>query len=99
MTQDSKNFEAIVFDFFDVIYADAFKRWLASKGFKREGSFKQASEDLDRGIIDAMGFRQRLADITGKTQQQVIDELESFHILNEEILPLLKKLGKHYQIG
>lgn len=92
-------YKVILFDFFDVIHTDAFKHWVIDKGLKREGSLEQASIDLDSGTIDVQGFRKRLAEIAGITSEQVHEELISYHRLNDEIIPLLDKLGTNYQLG
>ncbi len=92
-------YQAIIFDFFDVVYADATKRWRKSKGIKMEGSARQASIDADLGLISVAEFYQRLADIAGVSVKQMQAELEEHRILNSEILPLIKKLGKHYKVG
>lgn len=91
--------EAIIFDFFDVVYADAFKRWLAKRGLKREGALKQASEDMDSGKIDLQECEKIIAGLAGISVEQFEAELEEYRILNEEMVPLLKKLGENYQIG
>jgi HAD superfamily hydrolase (TIGR01509 family) len=92
-------YKAILFDFFDVIHADGFKRWRASRGISYNGSYRQASVEMDSGKIDDVEFKKRVAAAAGITVAQFEAELESHRILNHEILPLIGKLGENYQIG
>ncbi|HSW79183.1 MAG TPA: HAD family phosphatase [Candidatus Saccharimonadales bacterium] len=92
-------YKAILFDFFDVIHADGFKRWLASREIPREGAMEQASVAMDSGKITEFEFENRIAEIAGISREQLMIELDSYRILNQEILPLMGKLGENYQIG
>lgn len=52
--------KAIIFDFFDVIRADAFHAWMRNHGFTRDDEAGRASERKDTGQIDQEEFCRQL---------------------------------------
>ncbi len=94
-----KTYKAILFDFFDVVHADGFKRWMKDRGIVWEGYILQANIDMDCGKIDETEFLKRVAGLVGHTPKQFEAELKSYEKLNDEIIPLIDKLKEIYKIG
>ena len=92
-------YEAIIFDFFDVIHNDPFQRWLKSRGLKREGDLHQASVEMDKGLITPKEFLKRLGALTNTDPAKVEQEMASFHGFNDEMIALINDLVAHYQVG
>lgn len=92
-------YKAIIFDFFDVIHTDHQKAWLAKKGFKREGGFAEASDQLDRGEIDSETYYQRYAHHGGSTPKKVKEEFQEGSKIDNEVVQLIRNLKDRYRLG
>ncbi|MBI2588781.1 HAD family phosphatase [Candidatus Saccharibacteria bacterium] len=92
-------YKAIIFDFFDVIHTDHQKAWLAKYGYKREGGFAEASDQLDSGQIDQEIYFQRYAQHSGSTPEKIKQEFKDLSKIDNDIVKLIKKLKSHYKLG
>lgn len=92
-------YKAIIFDFFDVIHADPFKRWLESRGLQREGAMHEASVALDKGLITNEEFLRRISDVCGLPPKSVQEEFSRHHIFDPGVITLVKTLASAYQVG
>ena len=92
-------YKAIIFDFFGVIQADPYQRWLSKRGLKREGPFADASNAVDKGFITGQEFFERLSELSGDPVDNVKTAFFEDKFLDEGILDLIKKLKEEYKIG
>lgn len=92
-------YQAIIFDFFGVIQADPYKKWLNKHGLKREGPYAEASDLADRGDITKDQFHARLSELSGEPIKEVetafYDPLEA----DATLISFIGKLHKKYKIG
>lgn len=89
--------KVIIFDFFDVIRTDGFKRWLRHYGYEHTGDMLRATEMHDRGEHSDKEFFQNLANITNQTAEQVEQELEANNELNESLVDYIKRSERQIQ--
>lgn len=92
-------YKAIIFDFFDVIHADPFQRWLKSHGWKREGPMHDASVEMDKGLIDGAEFLRRVSAECGLPPDQVQAEFDSHKVFDQDMIAVVKALTKDYRVG
>lgn len=92
-------YQAVVFDFFDVIGGDPFKRWLKVNGFERAGEFEESSRLVDIGHISEHEFYQRLSELSGKTVKSVEEAFAEAKFIDKEVVELVEKLSKNYKTG
>lgn len=89
--------KVIIFDFYDVIHGDPYKRWLERRGLKREGRYRQLSYDLDVGKINSDQFIEELSQLSSESPVAVIKEFESVAKVDLNIVDLIDKLHKKYR--
>ena len=92
-------YKLILFDFFGVIRTDAYKAWLSRNDYPYEGHFREASRQMDTGIIDGKGFLQQLSDLTGQSPQDIYNEMESAVSVDIKVIKLIKNLKNSYKLG
>lgn len=90
--------KAIIFDFFDVIHRDPFNHWLKQNGLARSGAFEKSSELVDLGEISETEFYRQLGEASGQPAASVAASFAET-LIDNEMLTLLEKLGRKYQIG
>lgn len=87
--------KAIIFDFFGVICSDEY--WDAVKHTEgRTEEFLALADDVSLGKISWPAFVARLAERTGKTEQELLDGYAS-QKLNPQFLALIEKLHGRYK--
>lgn len=91
--------KAIIFDFFGVIQADPYERWLNRHGLKREGPYAAAADDMDRGQITRPEFLERLNSLSGQTLDQIKSDFSEGIALDASLVELIRKLSGSYKIG
>jgi HAD superfamily hydrolase (TIGR01509 family) len=91
--------QAIVFDFFDVIYTDALAAMLRRRSLSREGAIADASRRVDTGQISNDKFFELLADAFGESVADLHTEALSYSTLNQDLIPLIEHLSKEYRVG
>lgn len=92
-------YEAVIFDFFDVIRTDAYKAWLGMHGYKREGVFLDTVDRMDRGEIKLHEFLAKLSEVTGQPADEIFEEMETGAVLDHEVVALIEKLRTKYKLG
>jgi epoxide hydrolase-like predicted phosphatase len=89
--------KAIIFDFYDVIHGDPYKRWLESRGLKREGIYHELSYDLDVGKIDVDQFIEELSRLSSETPVSILKEFDEVAKVDADMVDLIDKLHKKYR--
>lgn len=92
-------YKLIIFDFFDVIHSDPFKRWLKQYGYRREGGFEESSRLVDLGEISEQEFYKRLAELSGQTLQSVQEIFGEIDLIDESMVSLIEELKSNYKIA
>lgn len=92
-------YKAIIFDFFGVIQADPYQRWLSKRGLKREGPFADIANAMDRGFITREDFFERLSELSSDTVENVRKTLYDEKFIDEELVKLISLLKQKYKIG
>lgn len=91
--------KAIIFDFFGVIQADPYERWLNKHGLKREGPYAEAADVMDMGQITKLEFLERLSSLSGQPIEQVKSDFSEGIALDGSLVEFIKELGGRYKIG
>lgn len=92
-------FTCILFDFFDVIRTDGYKRWLEARDIELEGPYVTITERFDAGIITLEGFFEELAAIEGLDAKEIKAEQETYSNINYGVLKIIDELHGPYKIG
>lgn len=92
-------YNALIFDFYDVLYTDSYKAWLTKNGLDRAGPYRHASELLDKGKIEWDEFIALIADASGQTAAEVTSNFRTMNTLDYKLVDLLKSLHKNYPLG
>ncbi|HEX5455841.1 MAG TPA: HAD family phosphatase [Candidatus Saccharimonadales bacterium] len=91
--------KAIIFDFFGVIQADPYERWLNRHGLKREGPYAEAADIMDRGRITRPEFYERLSEISGQSLDKIQSDFSEGIALDGSLVEFIKTLSSRYKIG
>jgi len=92
-------FTTFVFDFYDVIRIDPYKKWLNDHGFTRDGEFYDIAARYDRGMIDFDELMQGLAELSGQTTQQVDSAFKSANNFDDDVIDVIEKLSLDFKVG
>jgi epoxide hydrolase-like predicted phosphatase len=92
-------YKAVIFDFFDVIHGDPFKRWLKTNGLERSGDFEASSQLVDLGHISEDEFHERLSRLSGTSLAGVKEIFDDRSVIDKDMVRLVKELRGHYKIG
>lgn len=92
-------YKAVIFDFFDVIHGDPFKRWLKTNGLERSGDFEKSSQLVDLGHITEDEFHERLSRLSGRSLSGVKEVFDDRSVIDKDMVQLVKKLRIHYKTG
>ncbi|HET7672932.1 MAG TPA: HAD family phosphatase [Candidatus Saccharimonadales bacterium] len=92
-------YKAVIFDFFGVIHADPYQRWLNKHGFKRGGEFADLSDMVDKNLITWQEFFQRLSALSKQTEAEIKEAFYDDRMIDESLVNLIKELKKSYKIG
>lgn len=87
-------YDAIIFDFFDVLCPDDFKAWLQRHGYEKEGEFLRASEDLDHGHITPDEFFIRLSELSGQEVEALKLDFKRPPVVDKMVLDVVRQLRK-----
>lgn len=85
----------IIFDFFDVFRTDAYKAWLKTNSFKREGGFAEVSNLSDAGKITGEQFFERISKLAGREVTPC--EMDATAILDTAMTAFARELHKTYR--
>lgn len=89
----------IIFDFYDVIRIDPYKKWLNDHGFSREGKFYDIAARHDRGMISFEDFIQELSRLSGESPDQVDSAFKTANNFDEDVIVLIESLAVNFKIG
>lgn len=92
-------YKAIIFDFFGVIHADPYQRWLNSHGLKREGGFAEASNLTDKNLITWPEFFEKLSSLSGQPIPEIKEAFYQEKQIDEAVINLIKQLRGNYKLG
>ncbi len=90
---------SLLFDFFDVIRVDPYKKWLADNNYKREGYWYDAAADYDRGIITREEFIELLSKESGQSADDINTAFRSTNIFDDDVIDLITRAGDAYKVG
>jgi epoxide hydrolase-like predicted phosphatase len=93
-------YRLIIFDLFDVIHSDPFKRWLKKGGYKRgETRFKETSRLVDVGDISEQDFYKQLSSLSGQSLQSVQAVFNDMQLIDKDMVTLIDALHASYKTG
>lgn len=88
------HYDAVIFDFFDVLCPDDFNAWLQRHGYEKEGKFLRASEDLDHGHITPDDFFVRLSQLSGQEVEALKLDFKRPPVVDKMVLDIVRQLRK-----
>lgn len=94
--------KAIIFDFAGVVATEGYIAWLSENidDFKKTKQFYlDLSYKSDSGLISSDEFTAVLAQKSGIAKKEIWPQIFNKIIINPQMLKLLKKLRKKYQLG
>lgn len=91
--------KAIIFDFYDVIRADAYKIWLNKHNYKLEGEFLETAQKLDSGKITFDEFINHLNVLTGQSSDSILEAMNDNLGVDYKIIEIINQLRDKYKIG
>lgn len=91
----------LIFDFFGVICKNPHESWYANhadiksklEDYRRDNEYK-----ADLGQLDEAEYIKGLADITGIAPEDITAELESYHVIDQDVVNLIRSLKPKYKI-
>lgn len=86
-------YQAVIFDFFDVIHQDPLRSWLERHNQERLPQLNTLCNDLDCGRINYADYVQRLADHLGTNAKQLACEF-GLSTLNHEVVAIIESLHR-----
>lgn len=92
-------YRAIIFDFFDVIHSDPYRRWRNKYDIEHAGEIEKINQMVDRGEINEKGFYEKLAAATGQSYEQVAEVFADKSLIDPQVVALIKSLKNNYKIG
>ncbi|HEX5797417.1 MAG TPA: HAD family phosphatase [Candidatus Saccharimonadales bacterium] len=92
-------YRAIIFDFFGVIQADPYQRWLNKHNLKREGEFAEASDMADKNLITWQEFFNKLNELSGEPVESIREAFYEDKTIDEELIKFIKTLKNNYKIS
>jgi putative hydrolase of the HAD superfamily len=92
-------YKAVIFDFFDVLHGDPFKRWLKANNLERSGEFERSSQLVDLGHITEDEFHERLSRLSGTSLAGVKEIFDDRSVIDRDMLRLVKRLRRQYKTG
>lgn len=92
-------YTTFLFDFYDVIRIDPYKKWLNDHSFTRDGEFYDIAARYDRGMIDFEELLQGLGELSGETSEEVDRAFKAANNFDDEVIALIEKLAIDFKIG
>ena len=90
-------YKAVLFDCFDVLFPDHCREWLAAHGLDRKGAYAELSRQLDLGTLSYEGFVAELAQLSGQTPAEVMQEFSQFAQPDVAVIDFLRSLRSTYK--
>lgn len=91
--------DTVLFDFFDVIFADPLRSWLEDRGYEKNEHHEKTARLLDEGTITYDEYVERLAKISGERPEDLHKHFKSNGLLNAPLVETIKLLKQKYRIG
>jgi epoxide hydrolase-like predicted phosphatase len=95
----SQQYQAIIFDFFDVIHSDPLKRWLSKYGLTEQDGFEEVNRLVDLGRIKEQEFHEQLSAISGQPLMEVEEVFQDTQLTDKSLVGLIEELHKNYKTG
>lgn len=92
-------YKVVIFDFFDVIHRDPYKAWLSKHGIIDKTEYDAAMEPVDKGEIKIADFHKTIQVLSGRPLEEIIKDFKNNDLLDEEMIPYIKKLAEKYKVG
>lgn len=93
------NIDTILFDFFDVIFADPLRSWLQDRGYEKNEHHENTARLLDTGTITYDEYVERLAKVSGEPAADLHAHFRSNGLLNAPLVETVRDLKQTYRIG
>ena len=92
-------YKVIIFDFFDVVHSDPFKRWLNQHSLERDGKLQELSDRNDYGELKDDELFIEMAEISRQSVEEIKAIFDDTSMIDQAMVDLIKELGSKYQIG
>lgn len=90
-------FTTIIFDFFDVIRVDPYKKWLGDHGYVRDGFWYDIAAQYDRGLITRETFIEELARESGQDSKDVDLSFKNASQFDHDVIAIIRQLNSSHQ--
>lgn len=89
----------ILFDFFDVIRVDPYKKWLDTNNYSREGYWYDIAAQYDRGMISRTEFIAGLSKESAIHRDDIDAAFKGANIFDRDVIELIRTVQKTYKTG
>lgn len=89
----------IIFDFFDVIRVDPYKKWLADNDLERVGIWYDIAARYDRGLISRETFLVELGRESGIDLAEVDATFKQSNQFDQDVISIIKKVKDKHKTG
>ena len=89
----------ILFDFFDVIRVDPYKKWLDTNEYLREGYWYDIAAQYDRGMITRTEFIAGLSKESSIHHNDIDAAFKGANIFDRDVIELIRSVKKTYKTG
>lgn len=93
------SYNALIFDFFDVICADPYHAWLRAHGLKNEGPQAAINSAIDLDRISLQQFYAQLGALSGQSAEEVSLEQEASLKIDQAVTELIESLHQTYGLA
>lgn len=91
--------KAIIFDCFGVIYSRSFEYVRDIAPDEKKSELENIRIQHDRGYLNQSEFLEQIGEVIGWSPDRVGALLREKHVLNQDLLELIKQLKAQYKIG
>ena len=92
-------YQAIIFDFFNVVYQDPATNFFKAINSKREGIYEDIFNRVDAGQTSMPQMCQELSTASGMQLPEVAAFWEQTELLDQKVVELIRELGTTYKLG
>lgn len=90
---------ALIFDCFGVLYRPSADALMEQVPLPLQQQVRDITRACDHGIISRSEYFEQIADILGKTSEDIREIDRKEHIRNDQLVDYIKQLKKDYKIG
>lgn len=90
---------ALIFDCFGVLYRPSTDALMEQVPLPLQQQVRDITRACDHGIISRSEYFEQIADILGKTPEDIREIDRKEHIRNDQLIDYIKQLKKDYKIG